>query len=1152
MALKAPTAIGRYRLVRRIGAGGMGIVYEAIDSKDETQVAVKVLLPHAAEEAEGVLRFKREFRALARLRHPNIVRVFDAGIDNDTPYIVMEFLHGKDARDHLRSFPEGKVRDREVVRVLRQIFGALAHVHSRRIVHRDLKPENLLVTTDGRVKLMDFGVARMLRMPTNDDSGLLGTFAYMAPEQVTAQEIDGRADLYAIGVFLYEVLTGAYPFPVEPPAAALHHHVNTRPDLVQHKNPRADPVLSALAMKLLEKDPADRPQSAEEAATLLADSAASGAAPELSVSLPGQLFVPRFVARDEDLDWLDGVAGDAVAGRGRLVLVEGPSGVGKTRLIEELRFRARRRSHVLIGHATPEREKSYGAFQSILDGIAEIAARAPKDVVPRIVGRDVALIGTLSPRLASLGGPVTTDHLDAAERKIRLHKSIVGVVGRLSLTRPVVLIVEDVHWTDSLSLELIWDAARTLLAQRPGGMPSETVCPVAIVLTRRSLAEGPDTSEGLIRRLESKGQVDRLSLRPLTEDETAEMFQTMTGARPTPAMIQELVLMCHGLPLMVQEVIQSWFDEGVLSRDRTGWIFRGESLEGPGGGRARSSVSGSGPLEDPREHTGRKSRDDVVLGKLKSVDPSSRLLVERLALLGRLLPAELVSALSDMSEDNLLDAIDGLVRANVLVEEVSQDDVRYRFYHEGFREAVVRGLPREHRRELHLFVARRLERKFGKRRRELAHVLVRHFKQGGQPERSLRYLAMQAHAAEERGDLEGAMKRLEDALAVLDEAPNDVATATRRLRVVVQQIDLLLAFGHPEEALDRADPQAAISARSPRLMGSELALRRSAAQFALGMLDEALATLSRIPKPAPSRSLGARSLELEGRIRIARSEYTEARSVFEAARDVARSAGLSALASSLEAKIAVAMVHQGDFTGSLEKLEAALESARRGGDVRTVTELVGNIGLIHAARNNGGAAVACYREALELADARGIREERGRWSGALGVLLADSDEEEAARERLDEAIELASELGNKQGEARWRGELGAYLLRLGRVDEAQLELSRSLAVAREIGASRSEAWAQIHLGAVLLERALGREDEAKERVESGLEIARDQGNEDVHAVGLVMLGRAFVAKGNARKARECLEWAERIARAKKNMRLTRKIAEEFEKLDSRS
>src|SRR5688500_14961568 len=356
--------MGRYRLRTRVGAGGMGVVYEAIDTRDDRRCALKVLLPHAAEEAEGLLRFKREFRALARLRHPNIVRVYDAGLENDVPFIAMEFLEGRDVRRHLRAHPEGPTRDRETRRCLRQIFGALAHIHVRRIVHRDLKPENILVTADGRVKLMDFGVARLLRMPTSS-SGLLGTFAYMAPEQVTSGEIDGRSDLYAIGVLMYEILTGDYPFPVEPPAAALHHHVNTQPESILQRNSKADQQLASLAHKLLQKDPLDRLQTAEEAFAYLTDDEATGGA-HLEQSMPGQLFTPRFVGRRTELEFLDRVIKDAESGRGRVVLIEGPSGMGKSRLLFELRSRFKRRTHVLVGQCASDRAQAYAPVQTVL------------------------------------------------------------------------------------------------------------------------------------------------------------------------------------------------------------------------------------------------------------------------------------------------------------------------------------------------------------------------------------------------------------------------------------------------------------------------------------------------------------------------------------------------------------------------------------------------------------------------------------------------------------------------------------------------------------------------------------------------------------------------------------------------------------------
>jgi tetratricopeptide (TPR) repeat protein len=1195
-----PTTIGRYRLVRRIGAGGMGIVYEAIDMRDDTRVALKVLLPHAAEEAEGLLRFKREFRALARLRHPNIVRVFDAGIEEDVPFIAMEFLEGKDVRTHLRNISEGQQRDREMKRCLRQIFGALSHIHARRIVHRDLKPENILVGVDGRVKLMDFGVARLLRTPSSS-SGLLGTFAYMAPEQVTTGEIDGRSDLYAIGILMYEVLTGGYPFPVEPPAAALHHHVNTPPELVRHVNPKADHALAELARRLLEKDPLDRLQSAEEAIPFLADGE-SVSGTEQSVIVPGQLFVPRFVSRQKDLELLEGVASDASAGRGRLILIEGPSGIGKTRLIDELRLRIRRRTNVLIGQCPRERSQVYAPIQSVLDAIETIASRAPEDVMQRILGRDVALVQAVSPRLAALGGPASIAHLDPQERKIRMHKAVVGVIGRLALSKSVVLVIEDLQWADTPTLELVWDAARTLLAPRPDGTNGETVCPVAIVLTRRLLAEGPDHSETLVRRLEEKQFVQKLHLDPIDDAGVAEMLRTMTGAqKPHRGAVEELVGATHGSPMMIQDMVQTWVDEGVLVRKKGAWQYRGERLdqelrsqdsEPPPSARRASRINGQyGDLLPPpdtnpeqpafakdtdsspvpivapdltqpeptqpeptqpeptqRPQARRLGGDEAVLAKLSRLGKTARALLERLALLGRLLPSDLVFALSGMEEDTFLDAIDELVRANVLVEDVSHDGVRYRFYHEGFREGVARALPKSKRAELHLFTARTLERRFRSRRKELAHVLARHWRNGGQPERAIPYLLSLAAAASARGDLDGSMRRLDDALAIIDEGPRTAASATRRLRVLIRQIDLLLDFGRSKDALERADPQAAITARDPEVMSAELTLRRAASQYALGKLDEALATLGRLSHRAPTRSLGARLLELEGRTRMARGEHAQARAVLQAARDIAEQAGLVDLAKDLDAKVGTVMLHQGDYAGALDKLEEGLRGARARGDARSIAELLGHIGMIHAARANSTEALACYREAIELAEARGVRSELERWSGELGMLMTHLGSYKEACEKLEEALEIAREIGSRKGEATWRGELGIHHTLSGSHERANHELLRCLAISREIGFSRYEAWAQIYLGVLALERDYSDTRPAIEHLEAGLEIANNLDDDELQIVGLVHLGRVRRAEGDLKRARANLDRADQLALTSQNLRLRNQVQDEISAL----
>ncbi len=1288
--MKGPTTIGRYKLARRIGAGGMGVVYEAEDSRDGSKVALKVLLPHAAEETDGIHRFKREFRALARLRHPNVVRVFDAGIDDDTPFIAMELVSGKDVRSYLRGFPEGPVRDRELGRILRQLFGALAHIHARRIVHRDLKPENILVSADGRVKLMDFGVARVVRAPTSS-SGLLGTFAYMSPEQVTTGEADARSDLYAIGVLVFELLTGKYPFPVEPPAAALHHHVNTPPELVRHLNPKADPQLSALAHKLLQKDPMDRPQSAEAAMALVTDQEAAAAErQDGSKEIAAALFVPRFVARADDVDALEGLASDGAAGRGRVLLIEGPGGVGKTRLVEEIRLRAKRRAHVLVGQSAPEGMQAYGAFQGILDGIAVIASRAQPEVAQRVVGRDVALVSLVSPRLAALGGPVSTAQLDAGERKLRLHKAMVGVIGRLALTKPVILVLEDIHWADSLTLELVWDAARTLLAARPGGMPGETVCPIAVVLTRRQGGDGPDPSDALIRRLEPRVALSRRVLAPLSGPDVAEMLRTMTGVgRARPEVVEALVEESQGLPLMVQEVISAWVTEGVLERRRGHWRYRGRALDvseppegqrrpapspvpvdavrraslspeppGPDGVR-RASLSpepapdavrraslaperrpaqdevtrradpipepprrpAPTPVPDPAaavevtrrspfeavaaeaprrasltpppapaspaaaepaarraplspapdvprrasltptpvapsvaragsavdeasDASGSRRSEEVVLGRLRAIDPAARALAVRLALLGRVLPAELVTAVSGLAEEQLLDAIDELVRTRILVEEIADNGVRYRFAYDAIRTALGGSLDDARKAALHLDLARKIERAFRDSRAELAHVLARHFRYAGIPVRAVRYLMLGARAAASRGDLEGATKRLDDAAAILDDGPRTRARVSRALRLLLARIDLLLEFGRTKEALERADPALAVHSRGAPFMKAELLLRRAAAQFALGRFDEALASIGRIGRPMPSRSVAARALDLEGRTRMARGEYGKARAVLEAARDVARNAGLGDIADELDATIGMALLQQGEYLAALERLEEALRRARVAGRARPIAEIVGHIGLVHAARAADTAAIACYREALELAEARGVRADRQRWAGALGVLLSERGEHEDGEEKLREALELAIDAGNRQGEATWRGELGIHCLAVGRFERAAQELQRCLAIARDIGFRRYEARAEIHLGAVLLERDFDRLDEAESHIQTGLERAQEIGDEEIRVLGLLHMARLRRAEGDERRAQETLDRAEVLAMASQNLRIRAQVQAE--------
>ena len=201
---------GRYRVLRKLGAGGMADVYLAEDATLGRRVAVKVLLKRYAGDAQFVERFRREAQAAARINHPNIVNIYDWGPVDGTYYIVMEYVEGETLKDHIRR--EGRYSPGEAVRIALELLGAVQVAHAAHIVHRDIKSQNILIDPSGAVKVTDFGIAKADDSQMTEAGSILGTAQYLAPEQAKGEPVDERSDLYSVGVVFYEMLTGTLPF----------------------------------------------------------------------------------------------------------------------------------------------------------------------------------------------------------------------------------------------------------------------------------------------------------------------------------------------------------------------------------------------------------------------------------------------------------------------------------------------------------------------------------------------------------------------------------------------------------------------------------------------------------------------------------------------------------------------------------------------------------------------------------------------------------------------------------------------------------------------------------------------------------------------------------------------------------------------------
>ncbi len=252
---------GRYRVESRIARGGMATVYLALDVRLDRTVAVKVMHRTLAEDPAFVRRFIGEAKSVASLSHPNVVHVFDQGTDGDNVYLSMEYVPGRTLRDVLRT--RGRLPAREALEVMIPVLAALGAAHQAGLIHRDVKPENVLLADDGRIKVVDFGLARAIEATNQTRTGvMIGTIGYMSPEQVTSGAADARSDVYAAGIMLFELITGRQPYEGETPMSVAYRHVHDTVPVPSSLLPGSPPLLDTLVAQATARDPAMRPADA--------------------------------------------------------------------------------------------------------------------------------------------------------------------------------------------------------------------------------------------------------------------------------------------------------------------------------------------------------------------------------------------------------------------------------------------------------------------------------------------------------------------------------------------------------------------------------------------------------------------------------------------------------------------------------------------------------------------------------------------------------------------------------------------------------------------------------------------------------------------------------------------------------------------------
>ena len=733
-------AAGRYLVQRFLGEGGRKRVYLAHDTKLDRDVAF-ALIKTEGLDADGVARVQREAQAMGLGDHPHIVTIHDVGEEDgpdgqSQPYIVSQYMAGGavDALEH-------PIPLERTLEIAKGVCRGLAHAHANSIVHRDLKPGNVWLAADpstgsGRAdaQLGDFGLAVALDRSRLTMAGMLvGTVAYMPPEQALGGETTQRADLYSLGCMLYEMVTGRPPFVGDDPTAVISQHINQPPVAPSWLSEHCPPELEGVILRLLAKDPGERPESAADVLSALerVDPAQKSASHSESNVLD-RLARGVFVGRERELDRLRKAFDEAFSGRGSMVMLVGEPGIGKTRAAQELETYARMRGAQVLWGRAHESSGAPAYWPWMQVGNSYTSSNDPTLLTPDMQGKAPELV-RLFPWLRealNVGEPEQLADPEAAQ--FRLFDAYATFVRAMSNRAPLLIALDDLHWADKPSLLVLEYVARELARLR-----------VLIVCTYRDtdLSRTHPLSEALAV-LNREAGFQRVVLRGLSRDEVAGYIRAVANVTPKPELLDRIFEETEGNPFFLSEVVNLLTQEGKLTE----------------------SVSDIAVPDGVREALGRR---------LDRISEEANELLQVAAVVGREFAYDTLTLLGERDEDALLRLIEEALEARV-IEEMGQPG-RYRFTHALMQETLLDELSTTRRVRIHGQVGEALERRWGARADERATRLAVHFVEAAMlsprhAARAVHYAKLAAQQAEAQFAWDVAARHYESCLALVSEA----------------------------------------------------------------------------------------------------------------------------------------------------------------------------------------------------------------------------------------------------------------------------------------------------------------------------------------------------------------------------------------------
>jgi tetratricopeptide (TPR) repeat protein len=720
------TLLNRYRIDAQLGQGGMGIVYRAHDMLLDRPVALKVLNASGLASG-GKARLMVEARAAAKLNHPNIVTVYDVGEAGDVLFIIMELVLGETLR---QTHP---LNLDATVDLIRQVCAALEHAHAAGVIHRDLKLDNILLTPTHTAKLMDFGLARLRESPhLTRDGAVVGTFLYMAPEMLMGEEASVQSDLYALGVMFYQLACGQPPFKGSEPRALISQHLHATPVPPSTNNPNIPLGIETLILKLLAKQPEDRPTSATEVRASLEPVVRTTETVLAAGTLLDRIVRGRLVGRERELSDALRLWHKAQLGEGEILLISGEPGIGKSRLAREIMVQVQMEHGTpLVGECYAGGSAPYAAFAQMILNVGDW----PADLPPLILADLISLAPGLRVRYPDIP---PNPALDPQAEQQRLYESAFSFFVRLANQAPLLLALEDVHWADGGTLALVRSLTRRF---------RQTHTPVLLLLTFREveLNEQKGLSE-LLTMWHRDRMAQTLKLHRFDRQGTQDVLEALLAESVTADFADRVHRETEGNPFFIEEMCKALIDGGQVYREEGRW-------------QRRTTTS----IEMPR------SIRMAIETRLSALPQATQEVLHLAAVLGRRFEFNVLQAAGEsviwQDEDALITALEIAEQAQLLHEIDRAGGGTFEFAHALIPATLVESISGMRRRRLHRRAAAALEKFHPEDYTALAH----HCLEASEDQRALDYLIKAAQRARSTFAYTETLANYQQALDVLHE-----------------------------------------------------------------------------------------------------------------------------------------------------------------------------------------------------------------------------------------------------------------------------------------------------------------------------------------------------------------------------------------------